>query len=133
MRRNDPRLRFEDNAINWTVRPAPNSDRLAYDKRMGGNGFNPKIYNGMWGPSEFSSTGSLKHYNAVPLLKKIDAKKVMFVIGQYDSARIDTVQEYLLLAPGAEFAVVPGASHGMYSDRPVVMEGLLRSWFGRND
>lgn len=115
------------------VRPAPNPARLAYDKQMGGKGFNPKIYKAMWGPSEFSSTGSLKHYDAVPLLKKIDGNKTLFVIGQYDSARIDTVQEYLLLAPGAEFAVVPGASHGMYSDRPVVMEGILRSWFSRND
>ncbi|MEW9798933.1 proline iminopeptidase-family hydrolase [Alteromonas sp. CYL-A6] len=114
-------------------RPAKSEARKAYDKRMGGNGFNPVIYTSMWGPSEFSSTGILKTYDATALLKQINPGTTLFMIGQYDSARIDTVQNYLTLTPGAELAVIPGASHGLYSDRPVAVEGVLRGWLARHD
>jgi proline iminopeptidase/L-proline amide hydrolase len=108
-------------------------EAVAYVANINGNGFNPKIYNAMWGPSEFSSTGSLKTYNALALLKQIDGERTMFLVGQYDSARIDTVQDYVNLTPGAELAVVPGAAHGFIRDRPIATEGILRGWFRRND
>jgi proline iminopeptidase/L-proline amide hydrolase len=105
----------------------------AYQDSVGGNGFNPLIYNAMWGPSEFSSTGVLKHYDATHLLAELDPLKTLFMIGQYDSARIDTVQNYVALTPGAELAVVPGGAHGFYDDRPLVTLALLRSWLRRKD
>ena len=111
----------------------PSKEAVAYDARMGGNGFNPDIYNAMWGPSEFSSTGTLKTYDAVPLLKQVDGKRTMFLVGQYDSARIDTVQDYVKLTPGAELGVVPGAAHNFFRDRPIATEAILRGWFERND
>ncbi|WP_269519149.1 proline iminopeptidase-family hydrolase [Alteromonas sp. BMJM2] len=106
---------------------------IAYEENIGGSGFNPVIYNAMWGPSEFSSTGVLKHYDATHLLADIDPNRTLFMIGQYDSARIDTVQNYLALTPGAELAVVPGGAHGIYDDRPLVTLALLRSWLRRKD
>lgn len=106
---------------------------LNYDEEVGGNGFNPVIYNAMWGPSEFSSTGVLKNYDATHLLADIDPLKTLFMIGQYDSARIDTVQDYLALTPGAELAVVPGGAHGFYGDRPQITLAILRSWLQRKE
>jgi proline-specific peptidase len=114
-------------------RTPASKEAVAYAAGIGGNGFNPAIYNAMWGPSEFSSTGTLKTYNAVALLKQIDGKRTMFLVGQYDSARIDTVQNYVTLTPGAELGVVPGAAHGFISDRPIATEAILRGWFKRND
>lgn len=115
-------------------RREPSSEAArAYSERIGGAGFNPVIYNAMWGPSEFRSTGSLLTYDAVPLLSRIDGKRTLFMIGQYDSARIDTVQDYVELTPGAELAVVPGGAHGFFTDRPHESEAILRAWFGRND
>lgn len=105
----------------------------AYAETIGGGGFNPLIYNQMWGPSEFRSTGSLKTYDAVPLLSQVDGKRTLFLIGQYDTARIDTVQEFVTKTAGAEFAVVPGAAHGFFNDRPAETEAILRAWFARND
>jgi proline-specific peptidase len=104
-----------------------------YAANLGGTGFNPIIYNGMWGPSEFSSTGTLKTYDAVSLLKNINGKRTMFLVGQYDSARIDTVQDYVTLTPGAELAVVPGGAHSYISARPITTEAILREWFQRKD
>ncbi|MEO1045988.1 MAG: proline iminopeptidase-family hydrolase [Pseudomonadota bacterium] len=105
----------------------------AYAVRIGGNGPNPIIYRGMWGPSEFSSTGILKTYDATHLLRKVDGKRILFLIGQYDSARIDTVQDFVRLAPGAELAVVPGGAHSFIRDRPLETEAILRGWLERND
>jgi proline iminopeptidase/L-proline amide hydrolase len=57
----------------------------------------------------------------------------MFVVGQYDEARIDTVQDFLALTPGAELAVVPGGSHAYITERPAVAEAILRDWMSRID
>lgn len=114
-------------------REAPTPELRAYSKAIGGQGFNPVIYNAMWGPSEFRSKGSLKTYDAVPLLAKIDGHRTLFLIGQYDEARIDTVQDYVAMTPGAEFGVVPGAAHGFMTDRPMESEAILRAWMDRKD
>ncbi|MEL7730848.1 proline iminopeptidase-family hydrolase [Citromicrobium bathyomarinum] len=115
-------------------RREPASAQLrAYSAAIGGRGFNPVIYNAMWGPSEFRSKGSLKTYDAVPLLAKIDGSRTLFLIGQYDEARIDTVEEYVRMTPGAEFGVVPGAAHGFMTDRPMESEAILRAWMARHD
>ena len=112
--------------------PASEAAR-AYSREIGGKGFNPVIYNEMWGPSEFRSKGSLKTYDAVPLLAKIDGSRTLFLIGQYDEARIDTVEDYVRMTPGAEFGVVPGAAHGFLTDRPMESEAILRAWLARHD
>lgn len=115
-------------------RRVPSSEALRdYNKRIGGQGFNPVIYNAMWGPSEFSARGSLKTYDAVPLLAKLDGARTLFMIGQYDEARIDTVQDFVARVPGAELAVIPGAAHGFHTDRPAESEAVLRAWFRRHD
>ena len=118
---------------NFNRREPASPELIAYVRAIGGHGFNPVIYNAMWGPSEFRSTGSLKDYDAVPLLAKIDGARTMFMVGQYDEARIDTVQDFARQTPGSELAVVPGAAHGMITDRPVATEAILRGWFRRHD
>jgi len=105
----------------------------AYRKRTEGKGFNRNLYNAMWGPSEFSARGSLVGYDATPLLAKIDGKRTLFMIGQYDEARLETVRNFVSLTAGAELAVVPGGSHGSVLERPVETEGLLRGWLARKD
>lgn len=104
-----------------------------YRERFGGQGGNDLIYRSMWGPSEFSSTGILRSYDATLKLRELTGNKVLFLIGQYDSARIDTVQEFVALTPGAELAVVPGGGHGFLLDRPLETEAILRSWMKRKD
>ncbi|MEM1197504.1 MAG: proline iminopeptidase-family hydrolase [Pseudomonadota bacterium] len=104
-----------------------------YRKKYGGEGRNSLIYNSMWGPSEFRSTGTLRTYDATMKLRELDGAKVLFLVGQYDSARIDTVQEFVALTPGAELAVVPGGGHAFVLDRPLETEAILRAWLSRMD
>lgn len=112
----------------------PTSDRArAYAKAIGGGGGNAVIYNAMWGPSEFRANGSLKTYDATPLLARLDGAKTLFLIGQYDEARIETVEAFARRTKGAELAVIPGAAHGIFGDRPIETEAVLRGWLRRHD
>ncbi len=114
-------------------RPAASLEQMAYRERFGGSGFNPVLYNTMWGPSEFRASGSLVNYDATPLLSRIDGSRVLFMVGQYDEAQLDQVLDFVRLAPGAELAVVPGGSHSFPSERPAETEALLRAWLTRKD
>jgi proline iminopeptidase/L-proline amide hydrolase len=109
---------------------------IAYQKAeaaAGGKGFNPTIYNAMWGSSEFVATGTLNDYDGEPLLGRLDGPHTLFIDGQYDEARPATIGGFAARVPGAEFAVIPGAAHGFFSDRPPEAIGILRPWLQRQD
>ena len=96
-------------------------------------GLNRALYEGMWGSSEFVATGSLKDYNGEPLLGRLDGRHTLFIDGQYDEARPVTLATFAARVAGADFAVVPGAAHGFFSDRPEEAMGILRPWLERQD
>jgi proline iminopeptidase/L-proline amide hydrolase len=105
----------------------------AYARTQSGRGFNPRLYQAMWGNSEFVSTGSLQRYDGEPLLANLDGKRTLFICGQYDEARPATLEAYARRVPGAEFAVVPGGSHGFPVERPEETRTLLARWLARQD
>jgi proline iminopeptidase/L-proline amide hydrolase len=105
----------------------------AYLAAHPGLAFNGGLYERMWGSTEFVATGSLKDYNGEPLLTKLDGRHTLFIDGQYDEARPATLGAFAGRVPGAEFAVVPGAAHGFFSDRPEEALGILRPWLDRQD
>ena len=51
----------------------------AYRATVGGEGPNDRLYNAMWGSSEFVSTGTLRTYNGEPLLAKLDGPRTLFI------------------------------------------------------
>lgn len=110
--------------------------RVAYAKAQadaGGKGDNQNLYETMWGSSEFVATGTLKNYDGEPLLAKLDGRRTLFIVGQYDEARPVTANGFADRVAGAEFAVVPGAAHGLFGDRPDETIGILRPWLQRQD
>ena len=110
------------------VPPALRDYHVAGDK-----GFNPVVYNHMWGPTEFTANGSLKNYDGEPLLRKIDGSKTLFITGQYDEARPETILAYARGLSGSEVAIIPGAAHAMSIDRPAEWVAVLRAFLSRND
>ena len=116
----------------YNGRERPSDGMLAY-RSPADRGYNQRMYEAMWGRSEFVATGSLKEYDGEPLLAKLDGSRTLFVGGQYDEARPSTLAAFAARVPGAEFAVVPGAAHGFFADRPTETLGLLRGWLGRHD
>ena len=98
-----------------------------------GAGSNQALYEGMWGKSEFVATGTLRVYDGEPLLAKLDGPRTLFIGGQYDEARPQTLLGFVRRVPGAEYAVVPGAAHGLFTDRQAETLGILRGWLARHD
>lgn len=96
-------------------------------------GFNPILYETMWGKSEFVSTGSLRTYDGEPLLARLDGKRTLFLVGQYDEARPATAEAFADRVAGSELAVIPGAAHGTFPDRPDETIAILRAWLDRQD
>jgi proline-specific peptidase len=103
------------------------------DKAAGSRGFDARLYETMWGSSEFVSTGTLRDYDGEPLLVKLDGPRTLFMVGQYDEARPVTAIGFARQMPGAELAVIPGAAHGLFGDRPDETIGVLRGWLARHD
>jgi L-proline amide hydrolase len=95
--------------------------------------FNDRIYNAMWGATEFVSTGTLRDYDGEPLLARLDAPRTLWVVGQHDEARPATVHDFAIRTPGSSFAVVEDAAHAVFNDNPDAYVALLRRWFARVD
>lgn len=72
--------------------------------------FNSELYEYMWGPSEFVSTGTLRDYDRIGRLSEITVP-TMFLVGQYDEARPETMREFQALVPGSVVKVIPDAAH----------------------
>ena len=116
---------------NFNRRMSPSDGMIAYGKAHP-NGFNPTIYNGMWGSSEFVASGTLKSYDGEPLLGRLDGARSLFICGQYDEARPVTIDRFARRAH-ADFAVVPGSGHSLFVDRPEETLGILRPWLRSQD
>jgi proline iminopeptidase len=77
-----------------------------------GNNF---IYNYMWGPSEFSPTGTLLSYENTESLNSINIP-VLFTTGEYDEARPTTVKSYVRQVKNGQYIEITGAGHATFID-----------------
>lgn len=73
------------------------------------------IYNYMWGPSEFTATGTLREYDNHQSLKEVNVP-ALFTTGEFDEARPATIRRLSKLAPNSRFVMIPGAGHSTMND-----------------
>lgn len=78
---------------------------------------NQAIYNYMQGPSEFTITGTLKHYDGTGFLKEIKVP-VLYTVGEFDEANPVTIKRFADMTPGARYVVLKGAAHITPWDAP---------------
>ena len=95
-------------------------------------GFNTELYGYMWGPSEFTATGTLKDYNREADLRKLDLP-VLFTTGRHDEARPETVQHFQSLVPGAELQIFEDSAHMTMLDEPDTYAEAIRAFLNRVD
>ncbi|WKD86894.1 Proline iminopeptidase [Polaribacter huanghezhanensis] len=82
------------------------------------------IYNFMWGPSEFTSTGTLRNYDIHQTLKDITVP-VLFTTGEFDEARPETVKKFSEMVPNSTMVIIEGAGHSTSNDnRPALIAAL---------
>ncbi|ADR23211.1 proline iminopeptidase [Marivirga tractuosa] len=89
-----------------------------------GNGI---IYNYMWGPSEFRCTGTLKDFDRTESMRKISVP-TLFVTGEYDEARPQTVQSFSDKVPNSEFEIIEGAGHSTLNDNQEGYNKILKEF-----
>jgi L-proline amide hydrolase len=94
--------------------------------------FSAGIYNHMWGRAEFTASGTLKDYDGRQLLARLDGGRSLFVAGEHDEARPETVRGFARAA-GAEFAEIPDAAHSIMNDNPSAYLDILRHWLALQD
>jgi proline iminopeptidase len=130
---------IEVNETNHTTdSPAYQAATLAYYQRYvfrkplripgadtSGNG--GLVYQYMWGPSEFTSTGTLKTYDGTEWLKAITVP-ALFMAGEFDEATPASTEKFSQLVPGAQFKVVPGAGHLTQNDNPEFLLDAVRTF-----
>jgi proline iminopeptidase len=83
-------------------------------------GFNEEIYNYMWGPSEFTTTGTLSNFDRSADLSKIN-QPILFMAGRYDEARPETMMKYRELSKNARVAIIEDAGHASIYDQPEIV------------
>jgi len=93
---------------------------------------NEGIYNYMQGPSEFTVTGTLKHYDATGFLPQIEVP-VLYTVGEFDEVGPDIVRHFQELTPGSELVVIPGAAHITTWDNPEAMVSAVRTFLDKVD
>ena len=102
----------------------------AYDEKpIAGNRF---IYLYMWGPSEFSPTGTLLDYENTDALSQVKVP-VLFTTGEYDEARPVTVKKYASMVANSEYVEIPGAGHGTIIDNTEAVVRAHRDFANRVD
>jgi proline iminopeptidase len=85
------------------------------------------VYEHMWGPQEFFATGTLLDFDLTARLHEIDVP-VLFITGEFDEARPETVAGFQKLVPGAQFKVIPDAGHSTLSKKPEEYRSVLESF-----
>jgi len=88
------------------------------------------VYNYMWGPSEFTATGTLKQFDATEWLRSLKVP-TLFVTGEFDEATPASTEMFSRLVPGAEFKIIPNSGHSTENDNPDALLRTVRDFLRR--
>ena len=89
--------------------------------------FGVSSYHRMWGPSEFTVTGTLKRYDATRRLRGVSVP-TLFTVGEHDEADTASVRAFSQRVPGARLAIIPDAAHTTMWDNPDELLRVVREF-----
>jgi proline iminopeptidase len=90
------------------------------------------VYGHMWGPSEFTMTGTLAGWDRRASLGEIKAPTLV-VSGPYDEATEELADELVAGISGAEKQMMPDTSHTPWIENPDAFFSVLRDFLRRNE
>ena len=90
-------------------------------------GENEQIYNYMWGPTEFTATGTLKDFDRTDRLHELK-EPIVFIAGRYDETRLETIYGFQKLVPKSTVVVIEQAGHLKIIDQPVQFTTAIRNF-----
>jgi len=83
----------------------------------------------LFGPSEFvAGDGPMKDYDRIGRLSELDSP-VLFIAGQYDRARPETMEIYQAMVDGSRLEILPDAGHAVQLDEPELLNSTLVDFF----
>lgn len=85
------------------------------------------IYGYMWGPSEFTITGTLQTFERAEDLAGIQVP-TLFTCGKYDEACPDTTRYYHRMTPGSRMVVFEDASHSHHLEQETTYIDRVRDF-----
>ncbi|MDX9882678.1 MAG: proline iminopeptidase-family hydrolase [Prolixibacteraceae bacterium] len=88
------------------------------------------VYSKMWGASEFTMTGNLKHTDLTGQLHQITVP-VLFTCGEFDEATPTTTAFYQSNIPGSKIRIFKGASHEHHIENPTGYNQAVRDFLNR--
>jgi proline-specific peptidases, Bacillus coagulans-type subfamily len=91
-----------------------------------------EVYEYMWGPSEFTMTGTLKDADLTEQLSQIKVP-VLFTCGEFDEARPVTTNYYQSKLPGSEIHIFQGASHSHQLEKPDEYNQVVRNFLKKTE
>ena len=94
--------------------------------------FGTNVYEYMWGPSEFTATGTLLNYDRIDKLSEVEVP-VLFITGEFDEARPATVKEYQKMVPDAEFVEISESGHATLNDNPKEALAAIKNFLDKTD
>jgi proline iminopeptidase len=89
-----------------------------------------EAYHRMWGPSEFTLTGTLKDFDCTDRLREITVP-ALFTCGRFDEATPETTAFYQSRLPGSEMVIFEDASHEHHLEKPEEFLATVRGFLGR--
>ena len=90
----------------------------------------PRVYNAMWGPSEFTCTGSLGTWDVTARLGEIDVP-TLILSGRFDEATPAVVEPLHKGIAGSEWVVLENSSHSSHVEEKELTHELLSGFLDR--
>ena len=100
------------------------------EKSMEKMAFN--VYEHMWGPSEFTITGTLKNYERANDLKNITIP-TLFTCGRYDEASPESTTYYQSMLPGSRIVIFEDASHSHHLEQETAYLNTVREFLSSGE
>lgn len=123
---------YQDAVMDFYKMHLSRSEPWSEDLLHAFEGFNTELYGYMWGPSEFTATGTLRDYNREADLPNLDLP-VLFTAGRYDEATPETVRHFQSLVPGAELLIFENSAHMTMLDEPEAYAEAIRNFLEKVD
>lgn len=101
--------------------PWPDYITEAFDK------LDMEVYGRLWGPSEFTITGTLRDYDLLPRLHEVTVPTLL-TCGDFDEAGVKTLKDCQLAMTSAFLAVMPNASHLHHLEKPDLFLAIIRDF-----
>ena len=101
------------------------TDPMPEEMRLTMENFGTEVYMYMWGPTEFTATGTLRNYEREDVLPEIDLP-VLFTVGRHDEATPETVLHFQSLVPGSKIEILENSAHMTMLDEPEEYANVVR-------